>query len=125
MLDTGADGVWSLVASAWKVLYAVQSDIDTRHDLTLRTGPTSARRRVCSEHVRTPAMSRPARSISPPAPSCWMRLFGARELHTTMAVITHNVVIGHLAERVLRFEEGAIVSDHRNQHQSAPRELRW
>ena len=48
-----------------------------------------------------------------------------RELGTTTAVITHNAVIGDLADRVLRLADGQIVSDQRNEHRLAPEALQW
>jgi putative ABC transport system ATP-binding protein len=49
----------------------------------------------------------------------------SRDLNTTTAVITHNAVIGGMADRVLTLADGRVVSDHRNQHRLAPAELRW
>jgi putative ABC transport system ATP-binding protein len=49
----------------------------------------------------------------------------SRDLNTTTAVITHNAVIGGMADRVLTLADGRVVSDHRNQHRLAPEELRW
>ena len=48
-----------------------------------------------------------------------------RELSTTTAVITHNAVIGGLADRVLRLADGHIVSDQRNAQRVAPEALQW
>jgi ABC-type lipoprotein export system ATPase subunit len=48
-----------------------------------------------------------------------------RELGTTTAVITHNAVIGELADRVLRLADGQLVSDQRNEQRVAPEALRW
>jgi putative ABC transport system ATP-binding protein len=48
-----------------------------------------------------------------------------RELHTTTAIITHNAVIGDLADRVLRLADGQVVSDHRNERRLEPDVLRW
>ena len=48
-----------------------------------------------------------------------------RELGTTTAVITHNAVIGNLADRVLRLADGRVVSDERNAHRLAPEALQW
>ena len=48
-----------------------------------------------------------------------------RELRTTTAVITHNAVIGDLADRVLRLADGQIVSDLRNDHRLEPEALQW
>jgi len=48
-----------------------------------------------------------------------------RDLKTTTAVITHNAVIGDMADRVLTLADGRVVGDQRNQHRLAPEELRW
>jgi putative ABC transport system ATP-binding protein len=48
-----------------------------------------------------------------------------RELDTTTAVITHNVVIAALADRVLRMRDGRIVSETRNASKSDPEGLEW
>ena len=48
-----------------------------------------------------------------------------RELKTTTAVITHNAVIGEMADRVLALADGRIVSDRHNTQRRAPEELRW
>jgi putative ABC transport system ATP-binding protein len=48
-----------------------------------------------------------------------------RELGTTTAVITHNVVIAALADRVLRMRDGRIVSETRNATKSDPEALEW
>ena len=48
-----------------------------------------------------------------------------RELGTTTAVITHNAVIGNLADRVLRLADGQIMSDQRNEHRLTPEALQW
>ena len=49
----------------------------------------------------------------------------SRELGTTTALITHNVVIGDMADRVLIMGDGKIVDDRPNEHRRAPRELAW
>ena len=46
-----------------------------------------------------------------------------RELQTTTAVITHNAVIGDIADRVLALADGRIVSDRHNEHPRMPQEL--
>ncbi len=43
-----------------------------------------------------------------------------RELATTTAVITHNSVIGEMADRVLRLADGRIVSERRTEHRLTP-----
>lgn len=48
-----------------------------------------------------------------------------RELGTTTALITHNVVIAQMAERVLTFGDGRIVSEHRNAERCRASEIRW
>ncbi len=48
-----------------------------------------------------------------------------RELATTTAVITHNAVIGEMADRVLRLADGRIVSERRTEHRLTPEELQW
>lgn len=48
-----------------------------------------------------------------------------RELGTTTAVITHNAVIGEMADRVLRLADGRIVGERRIEHRLAPEELQW
>ena len=48
-----------------------------------------------------------------------------RELNTTTAVITHNAVIGSVADRVLSLADGQIVSDRRNEHRLTPLEVQW
>lgn len=48
-----------------------------------------------------------------------------RELKTTTAVITHNAVIGNMADRVLTLGDGRVVSDRHNEHRLVPEELHW
>ena len=48
-----------------------------------------------------------------------------RELGTTTAVITHNTVIGSMADRVLHIADGAIASIDENAERSQARELAW
>ena len=48
-----------------------------------------------------------------------------RELGTTTAVITHNVVIGEMADRVIRLSDGRVSHVHVNAHRKAPSELTW
>lgn len=47
------------------------------------------------------------------------------ELGTTTAIITHNVVQGEMAERVIRLKDGQITDIHKNEHKKAPGELKW
>ncbi len=49
----------------------------------------------------------------------------SRELGTTTALITHNVVIADMADRVLSMGGGRIVEDRPNAVRRAPRELAW
>ena len=48
-----------------------------------------------------------------------------RELHTTTAVITHNVVIAEMADRVVRLSDGRVSDVHVNAHRKSPAELSW
>jgi len=48
-----------------------------------------------------------------------------RELGTTVAVITHNVAIAAMADRVLRLADGRIVAEERNAHRAPARDLQW
>jgi putative ABC transport system ATP-binding protein len=48
-----------------------------------------------------------------------------RELGTTTAVITHNTVIGQMADRVLHMANGTIARVDRIEARRAPRELAW
>lgn len=48
-----------------------------------------------------------------------------RELGTITAVITHNVAIAGMADRVIRISSGAILEIYRNQTKAAPEDLRW
>jgi len=48
-----------------------------------------------------------------------------RELRTTTAVITHNVVIGDMADRVIRLADGRIASVETNRAKRPARELAW
>lgn len=47
------------------------------------------------------------------------------ELGTTTAIITHNVPVGAMAERVVTLSDGQLVSDERNPSPVPPTELRW
>jgi putative ABC transport system ATP-binding protein len=47
------------------------------------------------------------------------------ELGTTTAVITHNVVIAEMADRVISISDGKIVHVERRQHKCAAHELKW
>ena len=48
-----------------------------------------------------------------------------RELGTTVAVITHNVAIAAMADRVLRLADGRIAAVERNQRRASAHELEW
>jgi len=48
-----------------------------------------------------------------------------RQLGTTTAVITHNVVIAEMADRVIHLSGGRITGTERNGHKRAARELAW
>jgi putative ABC transport system ATP-binding protein len=48
-----------------------------------------------------------------------------RELGTTTAVITHNVAIAAMADRVVRMTSGRISDDKRNERRVSPEELSW
>jgi len=48
-----------------------------------------------------------------------------RELGTTTAVITHNAVIAHMADRVIGFGDGRVVRDEPNPSPVPARELSW
>ncbi len=48
-----------------------------------------------------------------------------RELGTTVAVITHNVAIAAMADRVLRMADGRIASAERNERRISASELGW
>ncbi len=47
------------------------------------------------------------------------------ELNTTTAVITHNAGIAEMADRVIRFADGHIISVERNENRRPPEELTW
>ena len=48
-----------------------------------------------------------------------------RELHTTTAVITHNMAISGMADRVLTIGDGLVVRVEENAHRLTPAELAW
>jgi len=48
-----------------------------------------------------------------------------RELGTTTAIITHNVVQGEMAERVIQLKDGQITDIYRNEDKKKPSELKW
>jgi putative ABC transport system ATP-binding protein len=48
-----------------------------------------------------------------------------RELGTTTAVITHNTVIGEMADRVLNMADGLIASSRSNPQRRSPKDMAW
>ncbi len=48
-----------------------------------------------------------------------------REMHTTTAVITHNVVIGEMADRIIRLSDGRVSEVLENPSPRSPSELHW
>ncbi len=48
-----------------------------------------------------------------------------RELHTTVALITHNASIGQMADRVITMHDGRIAKETKNQVKVAASELKW
>ena len=48
-----------------------------------------------------------------------------RELGTLTVIITHNAVMADMADRVIRFMDGKVVSEQRNTMRAAPATLRW
>jgi putative ABC transport system ATP-binding protein len=48
-----------------------------------------------------------------------------RELGTLTVVITHNAVMAGMADRVIRFSDGRVQSEHRNPTREAPATLKW
>lgn len=48
-----------------------------------------------------------------------------RELGTTTVIITHNIEIADMADRVIHLSDGRITEVRRNERKRDPRELRW
>jgi putative ABC transport system ATP-binding protein len=48
-----------------------------------------------------------------------------RELGTLTVIITHNAVMAEMADRVIRFMDGRVLSEQRNATRAAPASLRW
>ncbi|MHB1223193.1 MAG: ABC transporter ATP-binding protein [Gemmatimonadaceae bacterium] len=48
-----------------------------------------------------------------------------RELGTTTAIITHNVGVAAMADRVLRMANGRVVSEERNEERASPSTIQW
>lgn len=46
-------------------------------------------------------------------------------MDTTVAIITHNEVIGEMADRVIRLRDGRVEDIHENERRRSPGELRW
>jgi len=46
-------------------------------------------------------------------------------MDTTVAIITHNEVIGEMADRVIRLRDGRVEDIHENEKRRPPGELRW
>ncbi|TVP93073.1 MAG: ABC transporter ATP-binding protein [Thioalkalivibrio sp.] len=47
------------------------------------------------------------------------------EMQATVAIITHNEVIGEMADRVIRLRDGQVEDIHENERRREPGELRW
>lgn len=47
------------------------------------------------------------------------------ELGTTTVIITHNVVQGEIAERIIQLKDGLISDIHHNKNKKTPQELQW
>jgi putative ABC transport system ATP-binding protein len=48
-----------------------------------------------------------------------------RELNTLTIIITHNAVMADMADRVIHFGDGRVLSEHRNPTRAAPSTLKW
>jgi putative ABC transport system ATP-binding protein len=48
-----------------------------------------------------------------------------REVGTTTLIVTHNAVVGEIADRVIRFSDGAVTEVRVNSVRRAPAELAW
>lgn len=48
-----------------------------------------------------------------------------RDLGTTTAVITHNVVIADMADRVIHLADGVVSETRINSHRASPRDMQW
>jgi putative ABC transport system ATP-binding protein len=48
-----------------------------------------------------------------------------RELGTTTAVITHNAVIGSMADRIVHLSDGRVTHTEENEGKAAAHELQW
>jgi len=47
------------------------------------------------------------------------------ELEQTVVLVTHNAVIGRMADRVLRMRDGRIVDDEANREPLSAEQLEW
>jgi putative ABC transport system ATP-binding protein len=48
-----------------------------------------------------------------------------RELGTLTVIITHNAVMADMADRVIHFMDGRVLSERRNSTRAAPSTLKW
>ena len=48
-----------------------------------------------------------------------------RDLGTLTVIITHNAVMAEMADRVIRFMDGRVLSEQRNATRASPASLRW
>jgi putative ABC transport system ATP-binding protein len=48
-----------------------------------------------------------------------------REMGATVAIITHNVVIGSMADRIVTLADGRIATERRNAVRASAAELEW
>ncbi|MDO3378568.1 ABC transporter ATP-binding protein [Geoalkalibacter halelectricus] len=48
-----------------------------------------------------------------------------RELGTSTVLITHNEIIGKMADRVIRLSDGRVAEELLNEERAAPRDLHW
>ena len=48
-----------------------------------------------------------------------------RDYGCTIVIVTHNDAIKHMAHRILRLRDGELVTDERNEHLVAARDLTW
>ena len=48
-----------------------------------------------------------------------------RELGTICVVITHNVAIAAMADRVIRLSSGRVIEEHRNAVRARPDQVAW